>query len=109
MSLTLHSVDRAPDGETERLTTPSGAARSQSARPIANKWPVTICNDPVRVPGMGIIGRVCGRTVQTLDHESDLNVLDANGAIHRNIPARLAERIDEADCPVPRFEPRSLP
>jgi hypothetical protein len=109
MSLTLRSIDRAPDGETARLTTPSGAARSQSARPIANKRPVTICNDPVRVPGMGIIGRVCGRTVQTLDYESNLSVLDAEGAIHRNIPARLAERIAEEECPVPRFETRSLP
>lgn len=67
------------------------------------------CNDPVRVPGLNIIGRVCGRTEQTYEHESLLNVLDARGIIHRNIPARLAERIAEEECPVERFQPRSLP
>jgi hypothetical protein len=109
MSRLVCSIGRASEGETGRLTTLSDAARSRSETPIANEWPAAICNDPVRVPGMGIIGRVCGRTVRTLNHESDLNVLDAKGAIHRNIPARLAERIDEADCPVPRFKPRSPP
>ena len=108
MSLMHHTIDRAADGETAWLTGPSSAARSQSARPIASKRPVLVCNDPVAVPGMQIVGRVCGRTEPTLDYECQINVLDARGTIHRSIPARLAERIDEAACPVPRFASRSL-
>jgi hypothetical protein len=102
-SLVIRSI------ETARLSNSSNAARLQRVTPIAKKRRLPTCNDPVAVRGLRIVGRVCGRTEPTSDYESLLNVLDAKGAIHRNIPARLAECIDEADCPVPRFESRSLP
>ena len=59
--------------------------------------------DPVRVAAHNLLGRVCGRTIETSDREPVLDVLDAAGKVHGQIPAHLAEPIEERDCPVPPF------